>query len=79
VKDPDIAPLETAQTGFEINPARDEVIVHPISPAAKFEPVTNTFVPVPPEAGISVIPGSTRKVAVPLSFGVAGPPITKMV
>ena len=67
VNDPDIAPPATVQSGLEIRPLGDDVIVQPVSPAAKFVPVTRTFVPARPEAGNNERPAVTVKLPVPTS------------
>ena len=67
VNDPDIAPPATVHSGFEIRPLGDEEIAQPVSPRAKFEPETRTFVPGRPEAGNNEITGVTVKLAVPRS------------
>jgi hypothetical protein len=74
VNDPDIAPPATAQSGLEIRPLGDEVIVQPVSPAAKLLPVMRTFVVARPEVGSNEIAGSTVKSVVPKS--VPGAPVT---
>jgi len=60
VNNPDITPATTTHDGPEINPLGDEVIAHPISPTAKFEPEMVTRTPAPPDGGDSEIVGSTR-------------------
>jgi hypothetical protein len=67
MKDPDIAPSATAQSGFEIRPSGVEVIEQPVSAGAKLVPVTRTFVPARPEVGSNWSPGSTVKLPVPTS------------
>jgi hypothetical protein len=57
VNNPDITPVTTTHDGPEIRPIGDEVIAHPESPAAKFEPEMVTRVPAPPEDGDSEIVG----------------------
>jgi hypothetical protein len=70
---PDIAPPAIVHTGPEISPLGDDEIVHPpVSPVAKFEPVTTTATPGRPAAGNSAIPGVTRKSAIPKSAGEEG-------
>lgn len=65
MKDPDIAPPATAHTGFAMSPLGDEVIVQLVSPGvAKLEPRTVTTVPGDPEAGVRLIAGVTKKLAV---------------
>jgi hypothetical protein len=59
VNNPDITPVTTTHVWPEIRPLGDEVIAHPISPAAKFEPEMVTRVPAPPEDGDSEIVGFT--------------------
>jgi len=67
VNDPDIAPPATVQSGLEIRPSGDEVIVQPVSPTAKFVPVMRTFVVARPEVGSNEMPGTSVKAAVPTS------------
>jgi hypothetical protein len=67
VKDPDIAPPATVHSGLEIRPPGDEVMEHPVSPPAKFEPETRTVVPGRPEAGSIEIFGVSTKLAEPAS------------
>jgi hypothetical protein len=67
VNEPDIAVPAIVQSGFEIKPAGDDVIVQPVSPTAKFVPVTRTFVPARPESGNRDSPAVTVKSAVPKS------------
>jgi hypothetical protein len=67
VNDPDIAVPATVQSGFEIRPLGDDEIVQPVSPTAKFVPVTRTFVPARPPVGSNESPAVTVKSAVPLS------------
>jgi len=73
VKDPDIVPATSTHDGLEINPLGDEVIVHPVSATAKFEPETLTTVLARPEVGDSTIVGVNMNGAdleVPLGFDV---------
>jgi hypothetical protein len=73
VNNPDITPASSRHDEPEINPLGDEVIAHPRSPTAKFEPETVTGVPAPPDGGASEIVGSTRNGAdldVPLTLEV---------
>jgi hypothetical protein len=67
MKEPDIAPLATVQTGLEIRPLGEDEIVQPVSAMAKFEPEMRTFVPARPVLGVTVMPGVTVKVPVPTS------------
>jgi len=67
LKDPDIPPPETVHCGFEMSPVGFDVIVQLVSPMAKFDPWTRTFVPGSPAFGDNVIPGVTLNVAVPKS------------
>lgn len=71
VNDPDIASPATVHSGFEMRPLGVEEIVHPTSPAAKFEPEMRTFVLGRPEAGSNEIPGSTVKLVVAPSINAA--------
>ena len=64
VKVPDIVPPARAHTGFAIRPVGYEEIVQLVSPAAKPEPRTITTVPGDPEAGVRLMAGVTRKLAV---------------
>jgi hypothetical protein len=64
VNDPDIAPPATVHSGLEIRSVGVEVIAHPVSPAAKFEPEMRTLVPGRPEVGTQVIEAPTMKDAV---------------
>lgn len=73
MKDPDIVPATSTHDGVEINPLGDEVIAHPVSPAAKFEPETLTTVLARPEVGDSAIVGvnwNGADLEVPLGFEV---------
>jgi hypothetical protein len=67
VNDPVIEPADTVQSALEIRPAGDDEIAQPVSLGAKFDPETTTCVPLPPELGVNAIPGSTVKLALPLS------------
>ena len=60
MNNPDIVPRTSTHDEPVIRPLGDEVIAHPISPTAKFEPETVTGVPAPPDGGDSEIVGSTR-------------------
>lgn len=64
VNEPDIAPPAKAQTGLEIKPLGDDVIVQLVSAALKPEPRTDTAVPGLPEAGVRLTEGVTKNVAV---------------
>ena len=71
MNNPDIVPVTTTHVWPEIRPLGDEVIAHPESPKAKFEPEMVTRVPAPPEDGDSEIDGVTWNGAdleVPLGF-----------
>ena len=57
MNNPDITPESSTHVWPEIRPLGDEVIAHPVSPAAKFEPEMVTRVPAPPEDGDSEIVG----------------------
>ena len=73
MKDPDIVPATSTHDGLVINPLGDEVIAHPVSPAAKLEPETLTSVLGRPEFTDSTIVGVNRNGAdleVPLGFEV---------
>lgn len=73
MKDPDIVPATSTHDGLVINPLGDEVIAHPASPAAKFEPEILTTVLARPEFTDSTIVGVNMKGAdleVPLGFEV---------
>jgi hypothetical protein len=73
VKDPDIVPATSTHDGLVINPLGDEVIAHPVSPAAKLEPEILTTVLARPEFTDNTIVGVNRKGAdleVPLGFEV---------
>jgi hypothetical protein len=65
VNDPDIDPPPAIlQSGLEmILLGDDEIVQEPVSPRAKFEPETRTFVPGRPEVGSNAIEGSAVKVA----------------
>jgi hypothetical protein len=66
MNEPDITPAAIVHTGLEMRPVGAEVMVQgPVSPDAKFDPVTKTFVPECPEVGESEIVACTRKLAVP--------------
>jgi hypothetical protein len=68
--DPDIVPPATVHVELEIRspvPPDEEIVHAPVSPLAKFEPMTMTVVPGRPEVGVSVIPGVTWKLATPTS------------
>jgi hypothetical protein len=66
-KDPDIEPPATLHSGLEVRPLGVEEIEHPVSPAAKFVPVTRTLVPTRPTVGNNVRAAVTVNVAVPTS------------
>lgn len=68
VKDPDIAPPATVQSGFEMRPVGADVIAQLVSFPAKFVPMTRTVVPGLPEAGLRLIVAPITKLAVALSF-----------
>ena len=73
MNDPDIVPKTSTHDGLEISPLGEEVIAHPISPTAKFEPEMLTRVLARPEDGDSVIAGVNWNGAVlevPLGFEV---------
>ena len=59
MNNPDIVPVTSTHAGLVIRPLGDEVIAHPESPTAKFEPEMVTRVPAPPEDGDSEIDGVT--------------------
>jgi hypothetical protein len=62
---PDIEPPPIVHTGLEMRPAGfEEIVQGPVSPAAKFDPVTRTLVPKCPEAGVNATVALTVKVAV---------------
>mgnify|MGYP001139469043 CR=1 FL=1 len=65
VNDPDTTPPATVQTGLDMRGGEegDDEIVQPVSPAAKPDPVTKTFVPAGPEGGKSVIGSVLKKSA----------------
>jgi hypothetical protein len=74
VNDPDIVLpvglLATVHSGLEMRPLGLEVIVQgPLSPAAKFEPVTRTLIPECPEVGVNATVGFIVKTAVAESTG----------
>ena len=71
MNNPDIVPATSTHAGLVIRPLGDEVIAHPESPTAKFEPEMLTTIPAPPEDGDSEIDGVTWNGAdleVPLGF-----------
>jgi hypothetical protein len=67
MNEPDIAPLATVQTGLDMRPVGDDVMVQPVSPVLKFEPEMRTFAPARPVLGVTVMPGVIVKVFVPRS------------
>ena len=67
MNDPDIEPPAAVQTGLEMRFGEvgvAEIRQGPVSPAAKFEPVTSTTVPGCPNVGINMTVALTVKVAV---------------
>lgn len=73
MNNPDIVPATSTHDWPEIRPIGDELIPHPISPTAKFEPETVTRIPAPPDDGDSEIDGVTwngADLAVPLGLEV---------
>jgi hypothetical protein len=66
MNEPDIVVAAIVHTGLEMRPVGlEEMVQGPVSPVAKFDPVTKTFVPACPEVGVIVTVAWTRKLAVP--------------
>jgi len=61
-KDPEIVPLNIAQTGLVSRPVGLEDSVHVVSAAAKLYPETRIFAPATPEDGVTVTVAVTVKV-----------------
>ena len=66
MNDPDIVPPATVHTGLDMRPLGvEEIAQGPVSPAAKFEPMTRTVIPGGPEVGVNATEALTKKLAAP--------------